>query len=53
VELDTYVFAARLATRILLAMSAICLSVNIVGAYRMYRRFRNEHARSAPSAASR
>ena len=52
-ELETYVFAARVATRVLLVMSAIGLSVNIVGAYRMYRRFRSGRATSAPAAAGR
>jgi hypothetical protein len=51
-ELETYVFAARMATRVLLVMSAICLIGTAIWVYRICREARSERERSTQASAA-
>jgi hypothetical protein len=52
-ELETYVFAARVATRVLLVMSAICVIGTAIWIYRICREARIERAMQASAAPGR
>jgi cbb3-type cytochrome oxidase subunit 3 len=49
-ELETAVFVARVATRVLLVMSAICVIGTAIWIFRICRESRNERAAQSPVA---